>query len=55
MVDARGIVVFATGGVGQGVVGVVYELKFTGSFFSFGGVGCYSIRVGFECCSRRWY
>lgn len=48
MVDSRGVVVFTTGGVGECVVSVVYQLEFAGSFFAFGRVCWYSIGVGFE-------
>jgi len=52
MVDAGGVVVAAAGGLGECVVGVVYELEFSGSFGAFGGVGGDAVGVAFECRSR---
>ncbi len=48
MVDARRVVVAATGGVRESVVGVVYELEFAGAFTSFGRVRGDAVRMGFE-------
>lgn len=53
MEGAGGVVVFAAGGVGEGVVGVVYELEFAGSFCAFWRVGGNAVGVGFESCSGR--
>ena len=47
MVDACGVVVSAAGGLGEGVVGVVYELEFAGSFGAFWRVGGDAVGVGF--------
>ena len=51
MVGSRGVVVAATGGVGEGVVGVIYELEFAGSFGAFWGVGRDAVRMCSESCS----
>ena len=53
MVDACRVVVPTASGVGEGKVGVVYELEFAGSFGAFWGVGGDAVGVGFECCSVR--
>lgn len=51
MVYTCGVVVLAASGVGEGIVGVVYELEFTGAFLSFGGAFWNAVGVSFECCS----
>ena len=51
MIDSCGVVVPTTGGFGECVVGVVYELEFTGAFCAFGRVCWDAVGVGFECCS----
>lgn len=51
MVCARGIVVAATRDIGEGIVGVVYELEFTGSFSAFWGIDWDTIGMCFECCA----
>lgn len=50
MVGACGVVVAAPRGVGEGEVGIVYELEFAGSLTAFGGLGGDAVGVGFECC-----
>lgn len=47
MEGARGVVVFAAGGVGECVVGVVYLLEFARSGGSFGRVLGYAVWMGF--------
>jgi hypothetical protein len=47
VVDACGVVVSAAGGLREGVVGVVYELEFAGSFGTLWGVGGDAVGVGF--------
>ncbi len=51
MVCACGIIVAATRAVGEGVVGIVYELEFTSSFGAFWGIGWDTIGMCFECCA----
>ena len=51
MVDACRVVVPTASGVGEGKVGVVYELEFAGSFGALWGIGRHAVGVGFECCS----
>lgn len=46
-----GIVVSAAGWVGEGVVGVVYELEFSGSLRAFWGICWDAVGVGSKCCS----
>jgi len=53
VVGSCGVVVTSTGGVGEGVVGVIYMLEFTGSFGAFWGIGGDAVRVGSECLSRE--
>ena len=48
MVCACGVIILPARGVGECVVCVVYELEFTGSCWSFGGVGGDAVGVGFE-------
>lgn len=47
MIGASGIVVAAAGRVRECVVGIVYLLEFLGTGRAFGGVGGYTIGVGF--------
>jgi hypothetical protein len=47
VVDSCGVVVSAAGGLREGVVGVVYELEFAGSFGAFWGVGGDAVGVCF--------
>jgi len=51
MIDACGVVVFAARGVGECIVGVVYDLEFAGSLGTFWRVGGDAVGVGFESCS----
>jgi hypothetical protein len=51
VVCSSGVVVAAACGVGEGEIGVVYELEFASSFAAFWGFGGDAVRVGFECCS----
>jgi len=53
MIDACGVVVFATGGVRECIVGVIYDLEFAGSLGTFWRVGGDAVGVGFEGCSRE--
>lgn len=48
---ACGIVVSAARGLGEGIIGVVYDLEFSSSFSTFWGVGGDAVGVGFECSS----
>ena len=48
LVGARGVVVAAARGVGEGVVGVVYLLEFLGARGALRGVGGDAVRVGFQ-------
>lgn len=50
---AGGVVVSAAGGVGEGVVGVVYLLEALGASGAFRGVGGNTVRVVFEGCSKE--
>jgi hypothetical protein len=52
-VAAGGVVVGAAGGVGEGVVGVVYLLEFLGAGGAFGGIGRDSVGVVFQGLSER--
>jgi hypothetical protein len=47
VVDSCSVVVSATGGLREGVVGVVYDLEFAGSFGAFWRVGGDAVGVGF--------
>jgi hypothetical protein len=53
VVDSCGVIVAASRGIGEGIVGIIYELKLAGSFRSFWGVCGDAVRVGFEGCSVR--
>lgn len=44
---ARGVVVPAARSIREGVVGIVYELEFAGSFGTFWGIGGDAVGVGF--------
>jgi hypothetical protein len=50
VVCSGGVVVAAACGVGEGEIGVVYELEFASSFAAFWGFGGDAVWVGFECC-----
>ena len=47
MVGACRVVVATTGGLGEGIVGVIYSLELAGSFGAFWGVGGDAVGVGF--------
>lgn len=47
-VRTRDVVFMPPSGVGEGVVGVVYELEFAGAGGAFGGVGGDAVGVRFE-------
>lgn len=51
MVRACFVVLASARGVGQRVVGVVYELELASSFWAFGGFVGDAVGVRFECCS----
>lgn len=53
LVGAGGVIVAASGGVAQGVVGVVYLLEFLGSGYTGGVIVRDTVGVGLEGCSRR--
>jgi hypothetical protein len=53
MVCARRVIVVATCGIGESVVGIVNDLEFASAICAFGGVGGDTVGVRFEGCSGR--
>ena len=51
MVGACGVVVAPARGIGEGVVGVIYLLKFLGASWALRGVGGDAVGMGFESLS----